>query len=124
MKKLIVAILALAVCAPAAATAASARHSLKVSPSLVDAGQSVHISGNVSGCPAKDRVIVTSKAFKDATKRTFNHLPALFIKQVHGRFSATITIESTVARGHYRVRGHCGTITLHSAQLRVSPSFY
>ena len=92
MKKLIVAIVGLAVLAPAA-LAASSSHFLKVSPSKAAQGQTVTVSGSVDhGCQighTGNGATIFSKAFKGATKHNFAGVPSVsasLAKSTDGKF--------------------------------------
>jgi hypothetical protein len=122
LKKLIAAILALAVFAPAAA---AATHFVKVSPTTVAAGLKVRVYGTVSGCPTRDQVIITSKAFKGATRHSFAHVPALFLKQnKQHKFSSNVTLKTTIMAGNYTVSGRCGGGNFAHTKLTVTPGYY
>ena len=122
MKKLIAAILALAVFAPAAAAAS---RFVKVSPGSVAAGQSVRVYGTVTSCPTRNKVTITSKAFKGA-KHTFAHVPALLLKQNRQhKFSGNVTLTSTLMAGNYTVTARCGGGSIFGhTKLTVTPGFY
>ncbi len=119
MRKLIAALCALAVFAPAALAAS---HFVKVSPSTVKAGKTVRVFGSVgTGCGKTDTVIVFSRAFKGATTHEFGGVPALFLKQdKHHDFSAKVTIRKAIKPGRYHVGGRCGGGNFGSATLKVT----
>jgi hypothetical protein len=119
MRKLIAALCALAVFAPAALAAS---HFVKVSPSTVKAGKTIRVFGSVgTGCAKIDVVIVYSRAFKGATTHEFAGVPALYLKQnKHHGFSAKVTIRKTIKPGRYHVGGRCGGGNFGSTTLRVT----
>ncbi len=119
MKKLIAALLALAVFAPAALAAS---HFVKLAPSTVKAGKTVRVYGSVgTGCGRTDPAIVFSRAFKGATRRDWAGVPALYLKQnKHGDFSARVTIRKAIKPGRYHVGGRCGGGNFGSATLKVT----
>ena len=126
MKKLIVAIVGLAMSAPGA-LAASPSHFLKVSPSKAVQGQTVTVSGSVDrGCQIGhkgDVATITSKAFKGATKHKFAGVPSVsasLAKSKDGKFSVKVTLASNVKPGKYSVSGRCGGGNFGSATLRVT----
>src|SRR5947209_9586653 len=77
VKKIVVALVGLAVFAPGAL---AATHFLKVSPSKVAAGKTVTVSGSVAkGCRIghkNDVATIYSRAFKGITKKSFAGIPA------------------------------------------------
>ena len=126
MKKLIVAIVGLAVLAPAA-LAASSSHFLKVSPSKAAQGQTVTVSGSVDhGCQIGrngDGATIFSKAFKGATKHNFAGVPSVsasLAKSTDGKFSVKVTLSSNVEPGKYSVGGRCGGGNFGSTTLKVT----
>ena len=113
MKKLIVALVGLAVSAPGAL--ASSSHFLKVSPGKVAQGDIVKVSGSVDhGCQIGhkgDVATIYSKAFKGATKHNFAGVPSIsasLAKSKDGTFSVKITLSPNVKPGKYSVGGRCG----------------
>jgi hypothetical protein len=122
LKKLIGAIAALGILAPAAGAAS---HFVKVSPSSTAAGQQVRVYGTVTGCQQHDQVIITSRAFKGATKHKFAGVPALLLKQnAQHKFSAKVKIKQAVMAGNYKVSGRCGGGTFGHTTLTITPPFY
>ncbi len=126
MKKLIVAIVGLAVLAPAA-LAASSSHFLKVSPSKAAQGQTVTVSGSVDhGCQighTGDGATIFSKAFKGATKHNFAGVPSVsasLAKSTDGKFQVKVTLSSSVAPAKYTVSGRCGGGNFGSTTLKVT----
>ena len=126
MKKLIVAIVGLAVSAPGA-LAASPSHFLKVSPSKAAQGQTVTVSGSVDhGCQighTGDVATIISKAFKGATKHKFAGVPSVsasLAKSKDGKFSVKVTLASNVKTGRYSVGGRCGGGNFGSATLKIT----
>ena len=126
MKKLIVAIVGLAVLAPAA-LAASSSHFLKVSPSKATQGQIVKVSGSVDhGCQigqTGDVATIVSKAFKGATRHRFAGVPAVkasLAKSTDGTFSIKVTLSNNVNPGTYKVTGRCGGGNFGSTTLKVT----
>jgi hypothetical protein len=106
-----------------ASPALAASHFVKLSPSTVNAGTAttVRAFGSVgNGCAKGDQVILTSKAFKGATKRSFAGVPAVFTKVgKNHKFSVRVTITRQVKQGNYRVGGRCGGGNFGSATLYV-----
>ena len=126
MKKLIVAIVGLAVAAPAA-FAASPSHFVKVSPSKPTQGQTVTVSGSVDhGCQIGhkgDAATIFSKAFKGATKHNFAGVPSVsasLAKSTNGKFQVKVTLSSNVKPGKYSVGGRCGGGNFGSTTLKVT----
>jgi hypothetical protein len=125
MKKLIVAIVGLALLAPGAL--ASSSHFLKVSPKRAAQGQTVKVSGSVDhGCQighSGDVATIISKAFKGATKHKFAGVPSVnasLAKSKDGTFSVKVTLASNVKPGKYTVSGRCGGGNFGSAKLKVT----
>ncbi len=125
MKKLIAAVVALAVFAPAAFAASS--HFVKVSPGNANPGQGVKISGSVgNGCQighSGDVATIYSKAFKGATKRKFAGVPSIsasLAKSKNGSFSVKLTLSPNLRAGTYTVSGRCGGGNFGSTKLKVS----
>jgi hypothetical protein len=126
MKKLIVAVVGLAVLAPGA-FAASSSHFLKVSPSKAAQGQTVKISGSVDhGCQighSGDVATIFSRAFKGATKHKFAGIPSVnasLAKSKDGTFSIKITLSNNVKPARYSVSGRCGGGNFGSTKLKVT----
>jgi len=91
----------------AAATAAAARPSLSLTPSVARPGQLVVVHGNADGCPAGDTVFVLSKAF--APKHEFAGVPAVLARVRRGGvFQVTTRIPATRRPSTYVVTGRCG----------------
>ena len=131
LKKLIAAVIGLAVFAPGALAAS---HFVKVSPGKVSPGKRVTVSGSVGkGCRSGhkgDVAIVFLKAFKGATKHTFAGVPSVsasLSRSRAGAFSIKIKLSPHLKHGTYAVTGRCGGGTFGSAKLKVSTpvsSFY
>lgn len=124
MKKLIAALVALAVFAPAAL---AATHSLKVTPSSVAVGKTVTVSGSVgNGCQIGhkgDAATIFSKAFKGATKTNFAGVPSVsasLVNSKNGAFSVKVKLSKNVKAGKYSVGGRCGGGNFGSATLKVT----
>ncbi len=124
MKKLIIALTALAVFAPGALAAS---HFVKVTPSKVAAGKKVTISGSVGkGCQIghkNDSATIYSRAFKGATKHSFGGVPSIsasLAKSKNGSFSVAITLSKNVKAGSYSVNGRCGGGNFGSTKLQVT----
>lgn len=125
MKKLIVAVVGLAVFAPGAFAASS--HFLKVSPSKVQQGNVVTVSGSVDhGCEIGhkgDAATIFSKAFKGATKHNFAGVPSVsasLAKSKNGSFSVKVTLATNVKPGKYSVGGRCGGGNFGTTTLKVT----
>jgi hypothetical protein len=125
LKKLIAALVGLAIVAPGALAVSS--HFLKVSPSKVPAGKTVTVSGSVGkGCQTGhkgDAATVYSKAFKGATKQNFAGVPAVTVslsKSKSGAFSAKVTLSKKLKTGTYSVAGRCHGGTFGSTVLKVT----
>lgn len=123
MKKLIVALVGLAVFAP---EALAASHFLKVSPSKVSAGKTVTVSGSVgNGCQTGhtgDVATIFSKAFKGATKQNFGGVPSVsasLANSTSGAFSIKVKLSKKVKAGSYSVGGRCGGGNFGSTTLKV-----
>ncbi len=113
MKKLIGAIVGLAVFAPAAAATSS--HFVSVSPGKAQQGRTVQVSGSVDhGCEIGhrgDHATIISKGFKGAARHNFAGVPAIWAslaKSRKGLFFAKVQLSSNVAPGKYTVTGRCG----------------
>ena len=126
MKKLIAALVGLAVFAPAAMASS---HFLKVSPSPVAAGKTVTVSGSVgNGCQVGhtgDVATIFSKAFKGATKQNFAGVPSISVSLAHsttGSFSTKLKLSKSVKSGKYSVGGRCGGGLFGTTTLRVKPA--
>jgi hypothetical protein len=124
LKKLIVALIGLAVFAPGALAAS---HFVKVSPGKVHRGKTVTVSGSVgTGCQighTGDVATLFSKAFKGATKHNFAGIPAVSASLAHstdGTFSIKVKLSKNVKLGKYLVSGRCGGGNFGSTTLRVT----
>ena len=113
MKKLIIAVVGLAVFAPGAFAASS--HFVKVAPGKAQQGQTVTVSGSVDhGCQIGhkgDSATIISNAFKGATKHKFAGVPAVsanLAKSKKGAFNVKVTLANNVKPGKYSVTGRCG----------------
>ena len=123
MRRLVIGVaVALLVAAVSAATPAyGANASISVSPSVVSAGGTVHISGSVpvNECPASDSATVTSEAalfppdgFGPSAARDSN-----------GQFELDYTVPTSTAPGTYSVGLRCGGANVGvAASLTVAPS--
>jgi hypothetical protein len=125
MKKLIVAVVGLAVFAPGA-LAASSSHFLKVTPSKAAQGKTITVSGSVGhGCQIghkSDSATIFSKAFKGATKHNFAGVPSVsasLAKSKNGSFSVKVTLSNSVKPGKYSVGGRCGGGNFGTTTLKV-----
>lgn len=124
MKKLVVALVGLAVFAPGALAAS---HFVKVSPGKLAAGKTVTVSGSVgSACQTGhkgDSATIYSRAFKGATKQSFDGVPSVsasLSKSKNGAFSTKVKLSKSVAAATYTVTGHCGKSNLGSTKLQVT----
>ena len=124
MKKLIAALVGLAVLAPGALAASS--HFVKVSPAKVAAGKTVTVSGSVgNGCgtgKTGDTATLISKAFK-GSKTEFAGVPtvsASLAKSTNGSFSVKVKLSSKLKAGKYSVSGRCGGGNFGSTTLQVT----
>jgi len=124
VKKLIAAIVALAVFAPAALAAS---HSLKVTPSSAAGGKTVTVSGSVgNGCQTGhkgDAATIFSHAFKGATKTNFAGVPSVsasLANSTNGSFSIKVKLAKNVKAGKYSVSGRCGGGNFGSTTLKVT----
>ena len=125
MKKLIAALVGLAVCAPAALAASS--HFLKVSPSSVAAGKTITVSGSVDhGCQIGqkgDTATIISKGFKGATKTNFAGVPSVsasLAASKDGSFSIKVKLAKHLKAGKYSVSGRCGGGNFGSTTFKVT----
>lgn len=123
MKKLIVALIGLAVFAPGAL---GASHFVKVSPGKVRRGKTVTVSGSVgTGCQTGhtgDAATIFSNAFNGATKHRFAGIPAVsasLAKSTDGTFSIKVRLSKKLKPGKYSVGGRCGGGKFGSTTLRV-----
>jgi hypothetical protein len=136
LKKLIAALVGLAVFAPGALAAS---HFLKVSPSKAEIGKTVTVSGSVgNGCQTGhkgDVATIYSNAFKGATKHNFGGVPSIsasLSNSKNGAFSVKVTLSKKLKTGTYSVSGRCGGGKFGSANLKVTkaapaqspPGFY
>jgi hypothetical protein len=126
MKKLIVAVVGMALFAPGA-LAATSSHFLKVSPAKAAQGKTVTVSGSVDhGCQIGhkgDTATIFSKAFKGATKHEFAGVPAVsasLANSKNGSFSLKLTLASNVKPGKYQVGGRCGGGNFGTTTLQVT----
>ena len=124
MKKLIAALVGLAVFAPAALASS---HFIKVSPGKVDQGKTVTVSGSVDhDCQIGhkgDAATIISKAFKGATKQNFAGVPSVsasLANSTDGAFSVKVKLSPTVNPGKYSVSGRCGGGNFGSTTLKVT----
>lgn len=124
MKKLIAALVGLAVCAPGALAASS--HFLKVSPGNIAAGKTVTVSGSVGhGCQIGrkgDSATIMSRGFKGATKRNFAGVPSVsasLAASKNGTFSIKVKLAKHLKAGKYSVSGRCGGGNFGSASFKV-----
>ena len=124
MKKVVVALIGLAVLAPGALAAS---HFVKVSPGKVGAGKKVTVSGSVGkGCRIGhkgDSATIYSRAFKGATKHNFGGVPSItatLSQSKNGAFSVGITLSKSVKAGTYSVSGRCGGGNFGSTRLQVT----
>jgi hypothetical protein len=124
VKKVVIALVALAVFAPGAL---AATHFLKLSSSKVAAGKAVTVSGSVGkGCQIdrkNDSATIYSGAFKGATKHSFAGTPAVsasLAKSKNGAFSVSVKLAKTVKAATYTVNGRCGGGKFGSAKLTVT----
>jgi hypothetical protein len=124
VKKLIAALVGLAVFAPAALATSQ---SLKVSPSKVAVGKTVTVSGSVgSGCQTGqkgDAATIISKAFKGATTKNFAGVPSVsasLANSANGSFSVKVKLAKKVKTGKYSVSGRCGGGNFGTASLKVT----
>jgi hypothetical protein len=111
------AVLAIVLALPAAASAAVGLH---VSPHTVAAGKIVHVSGDVGGgCSHSGSVTVISAAFHSGHE--FAGVNAI---QIHirpsGSFAAKTRIPSSRAPGSYHVGARCGGGSFGGLRLHVS----
>ena len=100
------AILAVAVAGllPAVAVASPTLH---VKPKRVHAGERVRVFGNVTGCPAGDRVTLISHAFPK--RHEFAGVPAVFARvRSNGNFGKRVRIPESKKPKRYTVTGRCG----------------
>jgi hypothetical protein len=125
LKKLIAALVAFAVFAPAALAASS--HFLKVSPSKTNPGKTITVSGSVGrGCQIgrkNDAATIYSKAFAGVTKTNFAGTPsesASLAKSKTGAFSIKVKLSKKLKPGTYSVAGRCGGAKFGSATLKVT----
>ena len=137
MKKLVIALMALAAFAPAAL--ASSSHFLKVAPGKVKPGKTITVSGSVgTGCQTGhtgDVATIFSKAFKGATKTNFGGVPSVsasLASSKDGSFSIKVKLSKKLKAGKYQVGGRCGGGNFGSTTLKVAkpgstsglPGFY
>ena len=126
MKKLIVAVVGMALFAPGA-LAATSSHFVKVSPASAAQGKTVTVSGSVDhGCQIGqkgDTATIISKAFKGATKHEFAGVPAVLASLANsknGTFSLKVTLASNVKPGKYSVGGRCGGGNFGTTTLKIT----
>jgi hypothetical protein len=124
VKKLIAALVALAVFAP---PALAASHFVKVTPSKVGVGKTVTVSGSVgTGCQTGkqgDTATLFSNAFKGATKSSFAGVPSVsasLASSKNGSFSIKVKLAKNVKAGSYSVSGRCGGGNFGKTTLKVT----
>ena len=124
MKKLIAALVGLAVLAP---SALAASHFVKVNPGTVAPGKTVTVSGSVgTGCQVGhkgDAATIISKAFKGATKTNFAGVPSVsapLAGSTNGSFSVKVKLAKNVKTGKYSVGGRCGGGNFGTTTLKVA----
>ena len=124
MKKLIAAVVALAVFAPAALASS---HFLKVSPTKLAPGETVTVSGSVGNvCQTGhkgDSAVIFSNAFKGATNQSFAGVPSVSTSlsgSKNGAFSVKVKLSNKVKAGTYTVGGRCGGGNFGSSTLIVT----
>jgi len=100
MRKLSAAVIAFALIAPAAL--GSSKATIKASPSPIQTGQKLKVSGSNSGCTSP--VTIYSRAFTSNQK--FDGIPAITTPIKNGAFSAKIKV-TTNSSGAYRVSARC-----------------
>jgi len=125
LKKLIAALVGLAICAPGALAASS--HFLKVSPSSAAAGKTVTVSGSVgNGCGVGhkgDSATIISKGFKGATKTNFAGVPSVSASlsgSKNGSFSIKVKLAKNLKASKYTVTGRCGGGNFGSTTFKVT----
>jgi hypothetical protein len=80
---------------------------LKVSPSHVQRGHLVVITGNAGSCPVGDTVFIISRAFSRVHE--FAGVPAVLAKvRTGGAFRATTRIPLRRRPGRYGITARCG----------------
>jgi len=126
VKKLIAALVGLAVFAPAALAAS---HFVKVTPGSVSPNKTVTVSGSVgTGCQTGhkgDAATIISHAFKGATKTNFAGVPSVsasLATSQNGSFSIKVKLAKNVKTGKYAVSGRCGGGNFGSTTLKVTKS--
>jgi hypothetical protein len=126
LKKLIAALVGLAVFAP---SALAASHFIKVTPGKVAPGKRITISGSVgNGCQVGhkgDSATLFSKGFKGATKHNFAGVPSISVslaKSKNGSFSTKLKLSKSLKKGTYTVGGRCGGGNFGSAKFKVAKS--
>jgi hypothetical protein len=124
VKKLIAALVGLAVFAP---SALAASHFLKVTPAKVAPGKTVTVSGSVgTGCQIghkADAATIFSNAFKGATKTNFAGVPSVsasLANSTNGSFSIKVKLAKKVKTGKYSVGGRCGGGNFGTTTLKVA----
>ncbi len=133
MKKLLAALICLAAIAPAA-LAATSPHYLKVSPSQVNAGDTIKLSGSIShtGCPTghkTDAVTLYSRAFQGITHSKYKGIPSISVprtKKGVATFTKSVQLSVNLNTGKYTITGHCGrSTTFGTTKVEVAPNgFY
>ena len=119
MKKLMGALIVLAMFAPATPAGAVA-HFIKVEPTVVEPGHIIRVFGTVGGCPVGSSATLISTAFKGATKEEFAGVPSVNAKVRKGfKFSVKVTLSKGLKPGKYQIGGRCGGGAFGSAKLRV-----
>ena len=124
MKKLIAALIGLAVFVP---SALAASHFVKVTPGSIAPGKTLTVSGSVgTGCQTghkNDAATVISKAFKGATKTSFAGVPSVsasLANSKNGSFSVKVKLAKNVKTGKYTVSGRCGGGNFGSTTVKVA----
>jgi hypothetical protein len=118
MKPVVVAVLLVAACVGASASALASPRRLSVLPATVSRGAVVHVTGNASPCRTGNTVYAISRAFPG---KAFGGEGALAGRVgAGGAFSITGHIRRALKPGRYTVGARCGGGNLGvSAAIRV-----
>jgi len=104
--KSVLVVLALSLIVTGAAFSAT-RTRLHVTPTVVNPGARVTVTGNADGCPRGDTVTIISRAFSRA--HTFAGLGAISARvRVHGAFAASGHVRANAKAGRYGITARCG----------------
>jgi len=89
-----------------------AQPSINVSHRTLIAGKHVRIFGSAGKCPVGHKLVLSSKAFKNAID---THV------LTGSKYSATTKVSGSTASGTYKITGRCAGVSLHTTLDVVHP---